>query len=1449
MEAKSIKIALIVLLLSSLVIPQVLLGPTSNQALAEEPPPEPPFDISYPGRIAGTGTFFEITNSESANITLTSTQEVKVVLESIPRMIILIIEAAGEGTDNTVLTLEGLEPNKTYYKYEDDFGGGSAFVSDGNGSHAWTQDLIQLHLVWIQEEAATISIPEQASTYGTWDEATRTFTLEQDLTETVWITEGNITLDGNGHTVRGTGSGWGIFSSFTTDVIVKNFSIEEFGWGFAPYSVTNFTLSNNTISTNEVGIMCSVSSNSNINSNNVLSNGWGILITIYSSNITVNDNIVSNQRFDGIWVTGVGCHSHNIRNNTISNNQLGVFVYFPGDSNNRIYHNSFIDNVETPQADVAPWTTGVLFDDGYPSGGNYWSDYIGVDLYSGPNQNQPESDGIGDTPYIINDFQDGYPLMFPPTLKPEANFDWSPEDPGPGENITFDASSSAGEIVSYNWIFGDNTTGTGENVTHAYQNTGNYTVTLTVSDNVGATDNISKTVSVQPWSFAIITDLHIGRGYPDYAGSSSNYSDENITGSEPELDYYLTERLNSAVNWIIANKGNPNYNIHFVAVLGDIADTAERSELLKAKYVLDRLNDPNGDGNTEDGIPYVPLFGNHDIWPYTDYERASSNSSVIGKYFEEIFWKWDPVNNKNFVFLKSVTDNFTRQEDEYQGYPYFQNYAFRYKGMNFLGLDFVERRSADGGVLPGAENFEETDNWTSHWLTEYKNEHDGQGKEPVVFLSHHPLIPHKLYAFNHWELEHINVIMQDYENSAEGKQFLGNFAGHVHGYEEALLYWVKWEDANREYAPHPDFLVITPVVTTEALMVGSNREDGYLENHNKGIIRIVNVIGDVEIDYDTIEGRYNPSTGEGTQFIALNLHFYFNNDKTYPTGNITVSFYPEAFTQRDINYRWDFGDGTIIETGANEVVSHNYTAPDTYRVTLTAIDNVTSFAESFPSDIPVEANVISYTVATSDKVTATSTTTDQDSTQVGRSQKDTLLIGAIHSGAKPVGLITVHFEEATQDIDLTAMVADYDFVTQKSVMYMPTWLAEVEESKILFIPYSQNGTIYVCPQATSLDEVNPHCTDKVILEPGESVNGMTAVPITYDDQQYYLVLGFVDGGGGVNLPPLANTNGPYVGEEGSPITFAASNSSDPNGDPLQYRWDFNSDGIWDTGWLTDTTVLHTWYDDHTGNVTLEAWDGELADTTAVSVNIINVSPTISEITAPLDPLIVGTEISANATFTDPGTYDTHVAIWDWGDNTTSDGYIDETVGFVSGNHTYTTDGVYTIRLTVTDDDSGSDESIFYYVVVYDPEGGFVTGGGWINSPEGAYAPDPTLTGKANLGFVSKYQQGQSTPSGNTQFNFKAGDLNFHSSSYDWLVIANHKAMYKGTGTVNGEGNYGFLLTAIDEALTPSTDVDLFRIKIWDKATGEVIYDNQMGDEEDADPITELGGGSIVIHEG
>jgi len=92
------------------------------------------------------------------------------------------------------------------------------------------------------------------------------------------------------------------------------------------------------------------------------------------------------------------------------------------------------------------------------------------------------------------------------------------------------------------------------------------------------------------------------------------------------------------------------------------------------------------------------------------------------------------------------------------------------------------------------------------------------------------------------------------------------------------------------------------------------------------------------------------------------------------------------------------------------------------------------------------------------------------------------------------------------------------------------------------------------------------------------------------------------------------------------------------------------------------------------------------------------------------------------------------------------------------------------------------------------------------------------------------------------FQFNAGDLNFKSTSYEWLVVAGSKAMFMGSGTINGAGDYAFMVSAIDGS------PDRFRIRIWDKVTGVVIYDNQIGAAETANPTTTLGGGSITIHE-
>ncbi|MCZ7570216.1 MAG: hypothetical protein M5U01_16745 [Ardenticatenaceae bacterium] len=75
-----------------------------------------------------------------------------------------------------------------------------------------------------------------------------------------------------------------------------------------------------------------------------------------------------------------------------------------------------------------------------------------------------------------------------------------------------------------------------------------------------------------------------------------------------------------------------------------------------------------------------------------------------------------------------------------------------------------------------------------------------------------------------------------------------------------------------------------------------------------------------------------------------------------------------------------------------------------------------------------------------------------------------------------------------------------------------------------------------------------------------------------------------------------------------------------------------------------------------------------------------------------------------------------------------------------------------------------------------------------------------------------------------------------------------RAQYKGSGTINGAGDFGFMLTAIDGQIKGGGGSDKFRIKIWDKNNEDtIVYDNQMGADDGADPTTVIGGGGIVIH--
>jgi len=347
--------------------------------------------------------------------------------------------------------------------------------------------------------------------------------------------------------------------------------------------------------------------------------------------------------------------------------------------------------------------------------------------------------------------------------------------------------------------------------------------------------------------------------------------------------------------------------------------------------------------------------------------------------------------------------------------------------------------------------------------------------------------------------------------------------------------------------------------------------------------------------------------------------------------------------------------------------------------------------------------------------------------------------------------------------------------------------------------------------------------------------------------------------GGINQPPVAYAGGSYIGDEGSTLTLDGSGSSDPDGNIVSYEWDLDNDGQYDAATGVTTDVIFE--DNGVYTIGLKVTDeNDEVDSDTATVTVNNVAPSVGPITAPIAPIDISNSIIPHATFSDPGTNDApFICTINYGDG------LGEQAGTINGNtctgpaYTYPEAGVNTITLTVTDKDGASGESIYQYVVVYDLSAGFVTGGGFINSPVNAC---PVLCegaeGKANFGFVSKYQKGANLPTGQTQFQFKAGNLNFHSSCYEWLVVAGSKAMFKGQGTINGAGEYKFMLSAIDADINTNDNiyVDRFRIKIWEEIMDEngvvisnIIYDNNYGNADDADPTTEIQGGSIKLHNG
>lgn len=226
----------------------------------------------------------------------------------------------------------------------------------------------------------------------------------------------------------------------------------------------------------------------------------------------------------------------------------------------------------------------------------------------------------------------------------------------------------------------------------------------------------------------------------------------------------------------------------------------------------------------------------------------------------------------------------------------------------------------------------------------------------------------------------------------------------------------------------------------------------------------------------------------------------------------------------------------------------------------------------------------------------------------------------------------------------------------------------------------------------------------------------------------------------------------------------------------------------------------------------------------------------------------GTQVDLLASFTDPGSNDTHTCTVDWDDGTSE--ATAGTDGNCNRSHSFPHPGMYTIDLAVSDDDGGSDRRTVL-VVVYDPDAGFVTAGGFIDSPAGALHSAPDATGKGHFQFNPKYHKGDQGPQpsgGKFSFSLQGASFDVDSIDLEWLVVTpDNKAALKGTASVGGQSGFGFVAYAYD-------DPDQFRLIVWPLTDGNIppaapLYDSHRGAQLDLDLAKPLAtsGGSIQIH--
>jgi len=257
-----------------------------NETVSAEEPPNPLEQLFEGWSVEGNGTYFEITNSSYLNVTLISSENIHIYLESILKIIYYYIDS-NCSANSTLITLSNLEADKTYYLYQD---GNltSNFTTDQNGSYSYTHYFNECHQTFIQETISTIYIKSDGSIDPPSAPISRNgdiYTLTGNVYEQIHVEKSGITLDGDGYTIQC--GDYGLWLNYVSGVTVKNFEIDCGSICILDYYGYNNLIENNTIKNAIYGIYI-YSTYKDIIDNNIILNiqYYGIMISWYCAERT-----------------------------------------------------------------------------------------------------------------------------------------------------------------------------------------------------------------------------------------------------------------------------------------------------------------------------------------------------------------------------------------------------------------------------------------------------------------------------------------------------------------------------------------------------------------------------------------------------------------------------------------------------------------------------------------------------------------------------------------------------------------------------------------------------------------------------------------------------------------------------------------------------------------------------------------------------------------------------------------------------------------------------------------------------------------------------------------------------------------------------------------------------------------------------------------------------------